>query len=112
MAGAPVRLHALGASREFATAAPGGDACAAPLAGQVWDAALCVFAFLAREPPGFTRCVAQRAPASALARCVRYLLNMRVLTAGVSWRASLLSSWARARALRAWRWRCWAAACC
>ena len=55
MAGAPVRLQALGASLEFETAAPGGDACAAPLAGQVWDAALCVFAFLAREPPGFTR---------------------------------------------------------
>jgi hypothetical protein len=56
MAGAPVRLRALGASLEFETAAPGG-ADAAPLAGQVWDAALCVFHFLAREPPGFTRCV-------------------------------------------------------
>jgi hypothetical protein len=55
MAGAPVRLRALGASLEFETAAPGGDD-AAPLAGQVWDAALCVFHFLAREPPGFTRC--------------------------------------------------------
>ena len=56
MAGAPVRLRVLGASLEFETAAPGGEAASAPLAGQVWDAALCVAHFFAREPPGFTRC--------------------------------------------------------
>ena len=57
MTGDAVRLHALGASLTFETAAPaaGGEA---PLAGQVWDAALVCFHYLAREPPGFTRCAA------------------------------------------------------
>jgi len=67
MAGAVVRLRALGASLEFETAAPGGGDDAAPLAGQVWDAALCVFHYLTREPPGFTRCA--RGPESAQGAC-------------------------------------------
>jgi hypothetical protein len=46
-------LQALGASLRFETDARGADG--APLAGQVWDAALVCFHYLARQPPGFTR---------------------------------------------------------
>jgi hypothetical protein len=80
MAGAVVRLQALGVSLEFETrAASSADttntadaeaACAsagAPLAGVVWDAALVVFHYLTRQPPGFTRCA--RMPRSGYSSC-------------------------------------------
>ncbi len=126
MAGAVVRLQALGVSLEFETRAAGSAArtaadaaaddaeaacasAAAPLAGVVWDAALVVFHYLTRQPPGFTRCA--RAERLRFVQLRQRADNTRLL-AGESLRVLPPLSWAPAPAWRAWRWRCWARACC